>query len=64
LNDFDTVTHRGFECFNDLLDRYEPKLFVHGHIHRNYGHGIPQKMQHNNTLVVNASDHCNIEIDV
>lgn len=63
LNDFDTVTHRGFECFNYLLDRYEPKLFVHGHIHRNYGFGIPQKMQHNNTLVVNASDHCDIEID-
>lgn len=64
LNDFDTITHRGFECFNTLLDRYEPKLFVHGHIHRCYSHGIPQKMQHNNTLVVNASDHCDIEIDI
>ena len=64
LNDFDTVTHRGFECFNKLLDEYEPKLFVHGHIHRNYSHGIPQKMQHNNTLVVNASDSCVIDLDV
>ena len=64
LNDFDTVTHRGFECFNKLLDEYEPKLFVHGHIHRNYSHGIPQKMQHNNTLVVNASDYCVIDLDV
>ena len=23
INDFDNVTHRGFECFNELLDRYK-----------------------------------------
>ena len=61
LNDFDTVTHRGFECFNDLLDRYHPKLFCHGHIHRCYGANIPQKTEHNGTLVVNASDYCIVE---
>ena len=63
LNDFDTRTHRGFECFNDLLEQYKPKLFLHGHIHRNYGVGIPQKTKHNGTLVINATDHCIFEID-
>lgn len=63
LNDFDNVTHRGFECFNDLLERYKPKLFFHGHIHRNYGARIPQKSEHNGTLVINASEYCIIDVE-
>ena len=31
INDFETLTHRGFECFVRLLDQYRPKYFVHGH---------------------------------
>ena len=41
INDFDTVTHRGFQCFVRLLDQYHPKYFVHRHIHKNYGLEIP-----------------------
>lgn len=62
LNDFDTMSHMGFECFNTLLDTYKPKLFIHGHIHRNYGNKIPQKTEHNGTTVVNAYEYCIIEI--
>lgn len=64
LNDFDTITHRGFDCFNRLLEKYKPKLFMHGHIHRNYGARIPQKSDHNDTLVINASDYCIFDIDI
>lgn len=60
LNDLDTLPHRGFECFNDVLDKYKPKLFLHGHIHRNYGN-IPQKTVHGDTLVINAFEHCVID---
>jgi len=35
--DLDDLPHQGFECFNDLLNRYHPKLHVYGHIHRAYG---------------------------
>ncbi len=62
LNDFDTLTHRGFECFNQLIDKYKPKYFLHGHIHRNYGSFIPQKTEHGETTVINACGHCIIEI--
>ena len=62
LNDFDTITHRGFDCFNKLLEKYRPKLFMHGHIHRNYGARIPQKSEHDGTLVINASDYCIFDI--
>lgn len=62
LNDLDTQAHRGFECFNKLIDKYHPKLFFHGHIHRNYGASIPQKTKRGDTTVINAFDHCIIEI--
>ncbi len=63
LNDFETVPHRGFECFNTLIDRYEPHYFIHGHIHRNYGVDIPQKSLKGATVVVNAFEYCTIDFD-
>ncbi len=62
INDFDTLPHRGFDCFNKLIERYKPKFFLHGHIHRNYGTAIPQKTEHGKTTVVNAYNYCVIEI--
>ncbi len=63
LNDFDTLPHRGFECFNELLDQYKPKYFIHGHIHLTYGWDIPQKCQYGDTVVINAYERCIIEYD-
>ncbi len=63
LNDFETIPHRGFECFNTLLDKYEPAYFIHGHIHRNYGVFIPQKTPHGGTTVVNAFEYCVLDLD-
>ena len=62
VNDFDSLSHRGFECFGELLDRYHPKYFLHGHIHKNYGVSIPQKTVCGATAVINAYDHCIIDI--
>ena len=28
LNDFDTITHRGFDCFNKLLEKYSTATFT------------------------------------
>ena len=63
LNDFDNLPHRGFECFIRLMDKYRPKLFLHGHIHRNYNIGIPQKCSYGQTTVINAFEYCVVEID-
>ncbi len=62
LNDFDTIPHRGFECFNDLLDKYQPRYFLHGHIHRNYNFGIPQKTERGATTVINAFEYCIVDL--
>ena len=61
INDFDSVPHRGFECFVELLDKYKPKYFVHGHIHMSYGTFIPQKTVHGDTVIINACDHCGFD---
>lgn len=63
VNDFDTLTHRGFECFNMLLERFKPRYFVHGHIHRNYDINIPQRMQKGSTTVINAFEYCIIDTE-
>ena len=57
INDFDSIPHRGFECFVELLDKYRPKYFVHGHIHKSYGVFIPQKTLRGDTVIINACDH-------
>ena len=57
LGDLDTLAHRGFECFLELLEEYRPRFHVHGHVHLNYGHGISRVMQHGETTVINACGH-------
>ena len=61
INDLDSISHRGFQCFLRLLDKYRPKYFVHGHVHRNYGIKIPQRTQRGETVIINAFDHCTFD---
>lgn len=63
LNDFNTLPHRGFECFNTLMEKYKPSYFIHGHIHRNYDYRLPQVCSKGNTTVINAYEYCIIETD-
>lgn len=56
LGDGDDLCHRGFKCFNDLLDKYSPKYHFHGHQHLNYGHG-QRIMQYKDTTIVNAFEY-------
>ena len=58
INDFDSISHRGFECFGELLELYHPKYFVHGHIHMSYGVNIPQITAHGDTTIINAYEYC------
>ncbi len=63
LGDLDTVAHRGFECFVGLLDRYKPRYFLHGHVHRSYGHNIPQVTLRGDTTIINACEYAVIDYD-
>lgn len=61
INDLESLSHRGFECFVELLDRYKPKYFVHSHVHRNYGTNIPQWTVRRDTNIINAYDYCKFD---
>lgn len=62
LNDGEDLCHMGFPTFNFLIDKYQPKYFVHGHVHMNYGHDIPREDHIANTHVINAYEKFILEI--
>ena len=57
INDLDDLPHRGFECFVGLLEKYQPKYFIHGHVHRNYGMKIPRVCRRGETTIINAYEY-------
>ena len=54
LNDMDGISHRGFECFFNLLEKYKPRFFIHGHVHLNYDCKKPRVSKYGVTTVINA----------
>jgi predicted phosphodiesterase len=54
--------HAGFTAFNRLLERCQPRLWLHGHIHMNYGRG-PRERCIGDTRVVDAYGAHLIELD-
>ena len=62
LHDDADLCHRGFDVFNQLIDEYQPKLFVHGHVHMNYGTQLPREDKTRHTRVINAYEKMIVEI--
>ncbi|MCQ2434845.1 MAG: metallophosphoesterase family protein [Oscillospiraceae bacterium] len=54
FHDAEDLCHQGFEAFLPLLEHYQPKYFVHGHVHMNYGGKTPRLSLLNDTVVINA----------
>ncbi len=52
--DLEDLPHRGYDCFNKVLDKYHPKYMIHGHVHMNYGR-IQKEYDHpSGTKIINA----------
>ena len=62
LNDSEDLPHRGFAEFLKLLDRFEPKYFIHGHNHKEYSSGFRREDTYKNTMVINAWETYELEI--
>ena len=62
LNDGTDLAHQGFECFNTLMDEYQPRWFVHGHMHLNYNPKLPRTCTRGGTTVINATERYVFEI--
>lgn len=61
LNDMEDLPHRGFSCFRELMEKYEPKLFVHGHVHATYGSRFKRRDAFGKTTVINAYEYYVVE---
>lgn len=64
LNDGDDLPHTGFKAFCELLDKYRPAFFVHGHVHLNYGRNFPRLSEYQGTQVINAHEKYIFEINM
>ena len=62
LNDGEDLPHKGFQAFRDLLDKYKPKYFIHGHVHLNYNWNQQRECTYNDTTtVINAFERYTFE---
>lgn len=64
FNDGEDLPHRGFPAFNQLMDKYEPAYFVHGHVHMNYNPAQKRLDCYKSTTVINAFERYIFEVDV
>ena len=46
--------HLGFSCFLPLIEKYRPMYLFHGHVHPNYGYGLPKSQQYADTIIMNT----------
>ncbi|MDR2481928.1 MAG: metallophosphoesterase [Spirochaetaceae bacterium] len=62
IHDKEDICHRGFSEFLWFMRFFKPKYLVHGHIHL-FDNYTERKTRYYTTQVVNAFNHCIIEID-
>jgi Icc-related predicted phosphoesterase len=60
--DMDDLPHRGFECFNDLIETYKPLYMFHGHVHKEYGAFQRERIHEAGTKIINAYGSWMVEI--
>ncbi len=54
--------HLGFQCLVDLMDKYQPKYLIHGHVHTEYAAGLQRVRQRGGTTIINACERYVLDI--
>lgn len=62
FHDQEDLPHLGFECFGSLVEKYHPKYFIHGHVHKNYSRDFKREDLYKDTIVVNGYERYILEI--
>ena len=52
--DAPTPAHQGFKSFLSLMDRYSPRVHLHGHVHLNYDPLSGRIRRYQETTIINA----------
>ena len=58
LNDGRDLPHQGFRVLRNLMDKYHPRFFIHGHVHMTYGRQHKRYDQYEQTHIINAYEKC------
>lgn len=54
INDGEDGPHEGFEAFVQILDKYKPKCFIHGHVHMTYSRSHKRESMYKETRIING----------
>ncbi len=54
IHDAEDLCHRGFQCFIDLINKYNPGYFIHGHIHKHFNNPEDRVTLYGKTKVINT----------
>lgn len=54
IHDAEDRCHRGFECFLQLISRFRPRYFIHGHIHAHFADPSQRVTLVGRTRVINT----------
>lgn len=63
FGDEEDYAHRGFAAFLPMLDRWKPRVLVHGHVHMTYGR-VPRERSYGGTRIINAWQRYTLTIDM
>ena len=62
--DLEDIAHRGFSCFNNLMETYKPKYMLHGHVHSTYTRSFKREIIHpSGTKIINCCGSYIFDID-
>ncbi|MDD2430173.1 MAG: metallophosphoesterase [Firmicutes bacterium] len=54
--------HRGFQTYRKFIEKYQPKFFLHGHYHLEYGLNIEREHTIGKTKVINCVGYYLLEL--
>ena len=63
IHDAEDRCHKGFNCFRQLINRYSPRYFLHGHIHKSFDDSAYRITIENQTKVINTCGYYLFDIE-
>ncbi len=62
IHDGEDLCHRGFESFGRLIRKYQPRYFIHGHVHAEFQRHQDRETRVGDTRVLNTCGYTSLEI--
>ena len=63
VGDAEDMAHRGFTSFLELIEAWQPRYLLHGHLHLNYAADLSREEAYGNARVINCCGRYDLELD-